>query len=505
MINAASSAAASPPIQKEGVELYPALMVFGSGLAVRLWLIHAFPIIFGGDSIVRLANSDRVFLSYQLPLLQAAIHWLSMWSNDPLLVRYFMALAGATTGLAFYALACSLLGRTAGFQTALLFVSSPFIVAFSIVPYQEILMLAGLFAAFYFAFEQHWLWAGFCLGLACLTRYEAWLACPVIASAFLIEKGIRPLELARVVVLFGWAPLTWMAYHGGVTPEGTYAAEASFSLERFFRYVYLGWITVKNTPAPALLLAVLGGWIFWKQRLFADRRYQLLAAFLVLFLAAILLSAHGERDQPERFVTAREAHILLAGVVLVGGVGLYALPRFRWGVVLASCFTGLWMAHSFVENEISQPAFALSFEAARYLDQHVGSKESAVVLAQPVPRDLLTRHLDKAEQSGGPAGRERALANLLDLDTSPPNYQRILVHSRLGKDQLRSLASPPIDPSPSVDAPLRSWPEWTVLWSDFEATNEAEAMLQDVVAKRQPAQTLERGDLQVRIYHLPRN
>ncbi|MEX2301385.1 MAG: glycosyltransferase family 39 protein [Bryobacterales bacterium] len=561
--NPDASAAAQP--RAGGLKFSQAVTVFCAGLGVRLWLVHVFPVIFGGDSIVRLANQDRILLSYQLPLLQAIIHGLSTLSNDPLAVRYFMAFAGALAGLAFYAMACSLLGRRAGFQSALLFTSSPFVIAFSIVPYQEILMLAGLFASFYFAFERKWIAAGVTLGLACLTRYEAWLACPVLAIAFLIEKGFRPLEIARAALLFGWAPLSWMAFHGGVTPQGTYAAEAAFSLERFFRYVYLAWITVKNTPPPVLLLAFFGGWLFWKRRLIADRRYRLLGCFLLLFLAAILLSAHGERDQPERFVTAREAHVLLAAVVLAAGAGLARFdsrqaeaevragaegraegraeaeaedkakgkvqkakekreeadggeegaedetngtglgalirPWYGWVFVLAGCVAGLWMAYGFVANETSQPPFALSYEVARYLDEHVQTGESAVVLAQPVPSDLLRRYLDKAAQSAGRAGRDEALAVLLDMDTSPPNYQRILVHSRLTKQQLRSVSSLPADLVPSHE-PLLPSPDWLVLWSDFLPTNEAEQNLGQATTGLEPKQTFERDGLRVAIYRL---
>jgi hypothetical protein len=480
-----------------------------------LWLIHSFPVLFGGDSIVRLANKDRILLSYQLPLLQAAVHSLSILSGDPLAVRYFMALAGAAAGLAFYAMARSLLGPTAAFQASLLFATSPFVIAFSIVPYQEILMLAGLFAAFHFGFERKWGAAGLTLGLACLTRYEAWLACPVLAAAFLIDKGLidkglinkgfRPAVLAQAALLFGWAPLGWILFQGGATPAGTFAAEASVSFERLFRYVYLGWITVKNTPLPVLLLALFGAWVFWKRRLLRDRPYRMLASFLALFLAAVLLSAHGERDQPERFVTAREAHILLAATVLMAGIAVQSVRRFRWTLVLVSSLAGVWMARHFVAKETSQPPFALSYQAARYLDEHVGAGEQVIVLARGVPADLLARYLDGAEKTGGSTGRGKAVDVLLDLDNSPPNYQRILVHSRLGKQRLRSIASLPAGLVPRQDsdgqAPVPI-PDWVVQWSDFSPTNELEESLRAKVDQKQPLQRFERNGLSAAIYRL---
>jgi hypothetical protein len=502
MTTAASSAAAPEPGRVRSPEAYHAAIVFFAGLGVRLWLIHAFPVIFGGDSVVRLANHDRILLSYQLPLLQAAVHYLSALSAGPLAVRYFMALAGATAGLAFYAMTRSLLGPAQALQAALLFASSPFVIAFSIVPYQEILMLGGLFAAFQCAFERRWTFAVVCLGIACLARYEAWLACPVLASAFLTDQAFRPGAWTKAVLMFGWAPLGWVLYNGGVTPAGTFAAEAAFSLERFFRYIYLGWITVKNTPLPVLLLALYGCWLVGKQGLLRERPYRMLAAFLALFLIAVLLSAHGERDQPERFVTAREAHVLLAAVVVLAGVALQAVRRFRWTLVLASTVLGLWMAHGFVENETSQPPFALSYQTAQYLDGHVAPGEQVIVLAQGVPADLLARYLAKAEQAGGPAARRKAIDLLRDLDNSPPNYQRILVNSRLGKDQLRSLASLPADlaTSDSARQALPPDPFWIVQWSDFQPTNEIEQKLHERVEGTDPQRVFERGGLRVALY-----
>ena len=390
-------------------------------------------------------------------------------------------------------------------MAALLFASSPFVLAFSIVPYQEILMLAGLFAAFYFAFERKWASCSVVLGLACLTRYEAWLACLVIAMFFLLENGSGPREMAKAALLFGWAPLGWMVLHRGVTPQGTFAAEAAFTFERFYRYAYLGWITVKNTPIPVLLLALYGLFLFWKQRLFRDRRYQMLAAFVGLFLAAVLLSAHGERDQPERFVTAREAHILLAATVMAAGIGLQRMQRFRSALAAVCVIAGLWMAHRFVAKETVEPAFSLSYEVAHYLDDHVRAGEQVIVLARAIPEDMLARYLDKAEQSGGPAGRRKALDVLMDLDPAPSNYQRILVHSMLTKKQIRSVATLPSALVPQAHEEgrvLSIKPDWLVVWSDFAPTNASEYFLAEGVKDKKPEQVFEKGGLQVSVYRL---
>ena len=130
-----------------GFQPYHGVFVFLLDLGVRLWLIHAYPVVFGGDSIMRLANHDRILLAYQLPLLQLGVHYISLISENPLWIRYLMVLIGASAGLGFYLMTKELLGPNAAFYTALIFVTNPFVLAYSIVPYQEILMLGGLFSA----------------------------------------------------------------------------------------------------------------------------------------------------------------------------------------------------------------------------------------------------------------------------------------------------------------------------------------------------------------------
>lgn len=95
-------------------------IIVAAGLVVRAYLIHRYPPVYGGDTILRLANAEHIVPSYQLRLLQAAIHYLRALSGNLLLVN-------------------------------------PFLLAHSVVPYQEILMVAGLVFAFHFAFAGRWL------------------------------------------------------------------------------------------------------------------------------------------------------------------------------------------------------------------------------------------------------------------------------------------------------------------------------------------------------------
>ena len=127
------------------------LAIFLVGLLVRIAFIHLHPAIYGGDTLVRIMNPDRVLLAYQLPLLQLLIYLINQVSSDPLLIRYLMSLIGALAGVAFFLLSATLVDRSTARLASLFFVFNPFLLVHSIVPYQEILMLLFL-----------------CLGLYCL-------------------------------------------------------------------------------------------------------------------------------------------------------------------------------------------------------------------------------------------------------------------------------------------------------------------------------------------------
>src|SRR5271167_2097617 len=148
----------------------PAL-VFMTGLALRLALIARFPVIFGGDPMVRLRHSNQILLGHQLPLLQLIVYGIGRLTRSYLADQCVMALIGAAAALAFYFLARDLVTESAAFLAALLLATNPFLVTFSIVPYQESLMLGLIFLAFHFFYTERPLAASLCLGLACLTRF----------------------------------------------------------------------------------------------------------------------------------------------------------------------------------------------------------------------------------------------------------------------------------------------------------------------------------------------
>lgn len=455
-----------------------ALAILLLGFAIRIALILANPIIFGGDTVIRLVDRYTLVRAHQLPLLQTLIAAVSWISPDPDLVRYLMATIGAVAGLGFYCMAGDLFGEKWAFPAALLFVTNPFILAVSTVPFQEILMLAALFFAFHFFYREQWAAASVCLALACLTRYEAWAACPVLAVTYAWRKNRSMAGWMKGAALFCWLPLAWVAAQQGLTLKGHFVVERSVSIWRLQRYVYLGWITVKYTQITVLLLALAGAWRMYKNRALLDWRFGVQIAFVALFELSVPFSAHGVMPDPERYVTSREAHIPICFVVLLAGAGLAQWPKWTRAIVAASVALGVAGAWWYMRVATSEPSIQVAWKLARYLDHNVKDNEHAAVLTKPIPQQTATLYLNKARQTGGEAGLEEAERELSMAAEQPPDFQRVLVYSRLPRSRLRAAASVCDD--------------WTAIWSD--APNGGA-----VLAGETPVQVLRSGPLFVSV------
>ena len=474
------------------------VLVFAAGIAARAWLIARYPIVFGGDSVARLAEADRVLIGHWLPLLQVAIHVLSLVSPSALLVQSFMAVVGALAGVGFYLLASDLVPEP--LDTAMLFVASPFILVWSIVPYQEALMVAGLFFALHWTFTGRFGLASVALGIACLTRYEAWLLCPLLGAAYVKTKGVSVRSVLKAAALFGWAPVGWFLYNRGLSPGGIVGFEWSLNPERLWRWVYLARAAAYNSPLTGIL-AGLGTWVFVRQHLYRDPRWQLLAVFAALFLAAILFSDSGVEPNPVRQVVGREAHLPVAGAILLAGIGLGALPRGRHLVTIASVAVGLWMANRFVARAVAEPHLALSYEVGAALRRDVHPTDTVIVLAHTGSTEGYLAHIEAAR---GERAVEVAIRGLEHLESLPADYSGVLAASGLGKARVRSYSTflvgrfarrfPPERPLHVVRA------TWLVLWSDFTPSNAIEASLARVATNAQPRETFTKDSVWVRVY-----
>ena len=314
----------------------------------------------------------------------------------------------------------------------------------------------------------------------------------MLFAAYLRGRGLGFTATVKAALLFCWAPLGWMIYSSGISPGGTFVVEVPTSPERLLRYVYLGWITAKNTPIPVIVLALIGA---IKLRL--DARWKILLAFIGLFLLSIPFSAHGESPNPERFVTSREATLFIAAGTMLAGLGISVRPRIGLALASAGLLLGTYDAHRFIRRDTSQPRLQLSYHLAQRLDSRLGGGERAAILTAPIPRELVERYLAKVSNRAGEEGLRRASEILRSLDTSPPDYQRTVVHSRLGKQRLVSFAS---SVAPGSPEPQKMRVDWVAVWSDFQPGNAVEEQLYQSVRARPPVETLHAQSLSVSIY-----
>lgn len=430
--------------------------IFLLGFALRVAIIATNPVIWGGDTIIRLFDRHDVFSAHQLPLLQLLISGVSLLSMDPLWIRLLVAAIGAMAGVAFYWLAGDLFGPKWAMPAALLFVTHPYLLAVSTVPFQEILMLAALLLAFHFFYAERWPAASLFLAAACFTRYEAWIACPVFAAAYVWRRGFRWTPALRGALLFGWAPVLWVLAHGGLASPGHFVLDSSVSFWRLQRYIYLGWITAKFTQPPVLALAAAGFWLLFAGRRELGPRWWMQIAFVALFAIAILFSAHGVMPDPERYVSAREAHIPMYFVLIAASLGLRQWPRATRAFVAASAVMGVAAAFWYARFESSRPDVELGYRVAKFLDQSLGPGERALILGCPVSERDVRLYLSKAKQTGGEEGLRQAQIELRRFEATPPDYQRVVAHSRLGRGRL--LASP------------AGCAEWTAVWDCHAGT-----------------------------------
>ena len=94
----------------------------------------------------------------------------------------------------------------------------------------------------------------------------------------------------------------------------------------------------------------------------------LLIVFIGLFTLALLFSAHGYVLDPERLVASREAHLWIAGVVLLAAIALDKLGRYRAPVALAGVLFGIIGSYRLVSHEASEPRLQLNYRLAKFFD-----------------------------------------------------------------------------------------------------------------------------------------
>lgn len=383
-------------------------------------LILAHPGIHGGDSVARLAHSDTLLLAYQLPLPQALVHLVRRLHPDPLWTRLLFAVVGALAAAAVAHLVSVLAGERPGSAAGLLLALHPLFVYYSVVPYQESLTVLLLALAATAALEGRRGWTSVLLGLACLCRYEAWLAAGLAA----VHDRRRPGR----AVLHLWAPLVWVLAWRGLSPAGTYVLDLDLAAPRLSRLTFLAGKLREYTGIPVLVLAAAGAAWVWRR---GDRRWTWGIAFVVLVTLAVVLVGH-EFPPGSGIVSEREAHLPAAAVCILAGCAFAWLPPGRVGSGLAAAglaaITLPWIsrAEALVATAGADPSLQLAVTVARTAHEQLREGERLGVVAPPVPAAALEAYVRKVTLMGGDAGRARERA--AELSARSPDADRVAAH-----------------------------------------------------------------------------
>jgi hypothetical protein len=76
------------------------------------------------------------------------------------------------------------------------------------------------------------------------------------------------------------------------------------------------------------------------------------------------------------------------------------------------------------------------------------------------------------------------------IDTTPEDYQRTLIQSRLGPERLLALP------------PAGKLPEWIVVWSDFLPADAGQERIRKLTEAASPVETFRAGALSVQVYRM---
>jgi len=362
--------------------------------------------------------------------------------------------------------------------------------------------------------------AGLFFALACFSRYEGWIAAFVAALFHIRQTRLRVgrttfLSVVRSLVLFCWAPAAWILWNRDLSPEGTFVLDLGLEWGRLYRPFFVLKSALWWTESAVVVIA-LAGLVFSSLAIGIRKGKQIYAllGLLALLLAALVFSGHGIEPDPTRLVTEREAFIPISLLVVYAGIGMGWLsgvcesrlagrPLLRSGlpalVMLVAASYSLHRGVHRVAESNADPELKTDYEVARFL---AAKQANGLVLAAPLPGAELEGYIESAAKWGGSKGRQTAQLLLTEVETTPLDFQRVLVFSWMGKE--RVLSSDRLRDRTPTDIG-RSLQErqirYIVVFSDFSPAADHERVVMDFIGGRQsPELEIRNGNKAAKIY-----
>jgi hypothetical protein len=357
-----------------------------------------------------MARADELLLGYQLPLPQALVFLTRHATPAPLSTRLLFASIGALVPLALLAALRPIAGARAAWIAGTLAALHPALVYYSIVPYQESLTIGLLlFGTAALQARRDGL-AGLLFSLACLCRYEAWIAVP-----FAVAPRLRARPL-RTLALFATVPLLWLLLWRGTSPAGTYVLDLDPFAPRLPRVFFLFSKLREYSGAVVLVLATVGAILAARARL-----ARLGWALAVLAAIGITVIAAGHEFPPgSGQMSERLIHFPAVAACALAGIALAALwetPRLGSFGRLAAGLLLAWQAqawvrqsHVLIREANRDPSLRIAFQVAEWAGRELAPGERLTVVAPPVPQAAIDDYVRKVGLAGGDEARAREIA-----------------------------------------------------------------------------------------------
>lgn len=374
--------------------------------------------------MARLAHSDRLVLAYQLPLPQALVLLARALDPDPFWTRIAFAAVGALVPLALAAVVQARAGAPAAHAAALMAAVHPLFLHYSTVPYQEPVLLVLLLAALAALDAGRPRLGVVLVGLACLCRYEAWIAAALVSVALVRAAAASPEGRAArlALALCGLAvPLAWVSWWGGLGPPGTYVVDPAPLASMATRASHLASKLREYTGLPWLVLATLGLGAALREA----PRWRGPLGFATLVVVATVAAGH-EHPPGSGRVSERMLHVPVAAVCLLSGLGVVALAgaappalRHRTAAVLtalvatAAALQGLGTARRLAREAAQEPSLDLAVSVARVATVHLPPGDTLAVLGPPVDDASVAAYVARVAHAGGDAAAARVQAAAL--------------------------------------------------------------------------------------------
>ena len=375
-------------------------------------------------------------------------------------------------------------------------------------------------------------WASLFLGLACLTRYEAWVITAVAGLYYARTRSdgrslTSHLQLVtKTMALFGWAPLLWILLHRGVSPQGTYVLEGPATWERLLRIPYIIAMALYHAGPIVGGLALLGLVTFWKRSLWAKPGIQMVILAAALLVVSLVFSAHGVEPNPQRYVTDREAHWLVLFAFWAAALGLSGLKEslvssaktslsktltypsnlgtvIHWLALVLVVVWGTFQTDRYIRRLLADQNLILDYAVAQHLEQNLSDGDVALVFAQPLPANSAQQYLDKVYSQGGTNALEIARQQLAELNSGPLDYSRIVVNTHVRKGQIVDGSKLTVNASDTPSFVSQNHVRLAAVFSNYPAQEVNTSNLLDYLKQRSAQQvTLKDRDLQVSIYEV---